>query len=182
MLYLLGTNSCIMKYAFLCLYLLLASNPTTQEIAQIIEDDKEYLVKFYKDLHMNPEISLQEEKTAAKLTSELENLGFKVHENFGGHGVVGVYKNGNGPTILYRTDMDALPMYEKTDLAYQSKASCEYNNEKVGAMHSCGHDMHMTTWVGIARAMVKMKKSWKGTLMFIGQPAEEIGQGAKNDD
>jgi len=130
-----------------------------------------HLVEFYKTRHQHPEISLQEKETAAALTKELKAVGFKVTENFGGYGIVGVYKNGRGPTILYRTDMDALPMKEKTELEYQSTDE--------GAMHSCGHDMHMTTWVGVARTMVAMKKQWKGTLVLIGQPAEEIGAGAK---
>ncbi len=128
---------------------------------------------------MNPEISLQEKETAKALADELKKIGFSVTENFGGYGIVGVFKNGNGPTILYRTDMDALPMYEKTKLEYQSQLKAKLNGEEVGTMHSCGHDVHMTTWLGTARALVAMKDKWKGTLLLIGQPAEEIGAGAK---
>jgi len=146
-------------------------NPIEEDIKSSIKSDLPYLVDFYKTRHQHPEISLHEKETAAALTKELKAVGFKVTENFGGYGVVGIYKNGKGPTILYRTDMDALPMKEKTELAYQSKDE--------DAMHSCGHDMHMTTWVGVARTMVEMKDKWNGTLMFIGQPAEEIGKGAK---
>lgn len=138
-----------------------------------------FLVDFYKTRHKNPEISLQEKETSKALATELKKVGFSVTENFGGYGIVGVYKNGNGPTILYRTDMDALPMYEKTDLPYQSQLKASLNGEEVGTMHSCGHDIHMTTWLGTARAMVAMKDKWKGTLLLIGQPAEEIGAGAK---
>ncbi|HFA50737.1 MAG TPA: amidohydrolase [Bacteroidetes bacterium] len=146
---------------------------------KIIEKDLPYLVEFYKTRHQQPELSLEEKETSKTLAAELRKTGFEVTENFGGYGVVGIFKNGDGPTILYRTDMDALPMYEKTELPYASKKEVEYNGEKIGGMHSCGHDLHMTTWLGTARAMVKMKDQWKGTLMLIGQPAEEIGKGAK---
>ena len=146
---------------------------------KIINDDLPFLMEFYKTRHKLPEISLEEKETAATLAKELKNIGFEVTENFGGYGIVGIFKNGKGPTILYRTDMDALPMYEKTDLPYQSTLTTAYNGQEVGTMHSCGHDMHMTSWLGTARAKVKMKKSWKGTLMLIGQPAEEIGAGAR---
>lgn len=159
--------------------LLLTSATNPPAINLIIAEDMPYLLDFYKTRHANPEISLQEEKTAAVLAAELKKIGFEVTENFGGYGIVGILKNGKGPTILYRTDMDALPMYEKTELAYSSKLTTQYNGQEIGTMHSCGHDMHMTSWLGTARAMVKLKKEWKGTLMFIGQPAEEIGAGAR---
>ncbi len=146
---------------------------------KIIADDLPFLVDFYKTRHKNPEISLQEKETSKALATELRKVGFSVTENFGGYGIVGVFKNGNGPTILYRTDMDALPMYEKTELAYTSQLKAKLNGEEVGTMHSCGHDIHMTTWLGTARAMVAMKDKWKGTLLLIGQPAEEIGAGAQ---
>ena len=154
-----------------------ANPPGTDK--KLIKQDLPFLVDFYKTRHMNPEISLQEKETSKALAAELEKAGFSVTQNFGGYGIVGVYKNGNGPTILYRTDMDALPMYEKTELPYQSKLKASLNGEEVGTMHSCGHDIHMTTWLGTARAMVAMKDKWKGSLVLIGQPAEEIGAGAK---
>ncbi|HEY5691784.1 MAG TPA: amidohydrolase [Cyclobacteriaceae bacterium] len=144
-----------------------------------IKKDMPFLLEFYKTRHINPEISLQEKETSKVLANEIRKVGFTVTENFGGYGIVGVYKNGNGPTILYRTDMDALPMYEKTELTYQSQLKATLNGEEVGTMHSCGHDIHMTTWLGTARAMVAMKDKWKGTLLLIGQPAEEIGAGAR---
>lgn len=146
------------------------------EPVEIISDDESaYLSELYKELHQHPEISLQEVETSARLALELKKVGYEVTSNYGGYGVVGILRNGPGPQILYRTDMDALPMVEKTDLPYMS-----LNNEEGSAsMHSCGHDMHMTTWVGTARYMVANKDKWSGTLMFIGQPAEEIGQGAK---
>ena len=151
----------------------------TLKLEQAVEKDLPFLVDFYKTRHQNPEISLQEKETSKALATELRNVGFEVTENFGGYGIVGVLKNGNGPTILYRTDLDALPMYEKTELPYTSQLTTEYNGQEVGTMHSCGHDIHMTTWLGTARAMVEMKDQWNGTLLLIGQPAEEIGQGAK---
>jgi len=146
---------------------------------EAIKKDLPYLVNFYKMRHENPEISLQEKETSKVLADELRKIGFQVTENFGGYGIVGLFKNGEGPTILYRTDMDALPINEKTELPYKSQLTANYNGEEVGTMHACGHDMHMTTWLGTARAMVAMKSKWKGTLMLIGQPAEEIGAGSK---
>lgn len=172
-----------MKYLlFASIFVLTAfSNTSTpkEEIASYLAADMDYLVEFYKKRHQNPEISLMEKETAKDLAAELTKAGFEVTENFGGYGIVGILKNGKGPTILYRTDMDALPMEEKTNLEYASSATTEYNGSKVGMMHSCGHDIHMTTLLGTARAMAEMKKQWKGTLMVIGQPAEEIGAGAK---
>lgn len=154
-----------------------AGDPPTMQA--LIKEDIPYLVEFYKARHQNPEISLEEKETAAALTTELRKIGVEVTENFGGYGIVGIFKNGEGPTILYRTDMDALPMPEKTNLPYASTKTVEYNGSETGAMHSCGHDIHMSTWLGTARALVKMKDQWKGTLMLIGQPAEEIGAGAR---
>lgn len=141
--------------------------------------DTYYLVELYKALHQSPELSLQEKETSKKLAEELRKVGFEVTENFGGYGIVGMLKNGKGPTILYRTDMDALPMYEKTGLPYASQVEVPYNGGTVGTMHSCGHDIHMTNWVGTARYMAQIKDQWNGTLMFIGQPAEEIAVGAR---
>ena len=156
-----------------------AGNPEDSKLSNWIESDIPYLIDFYERTHQNPEISLQEERTAKSLTSELRKVGFEVTEGVGGYGIVGILKNGEGPTILYRTDMDALPMYEKTDLPYASKVKIIHNDSETGVMHSCGHDMHMTSWVGTARAMANNKEDWSGTLMLIGQPAEEIGVGAR---
>ncbi len=166
-----------MKLLILPIAFLLFSN-NSKPIEDLIADDLSYLVDFYKERHQNPEISLEEKETALALGAELKKIGFEVTQNFGGHGVVGIYKNGDGPMILYRTDMDALPMEEKTDLDYASTKFINYNGDKAGTMHSCGHDMHMTSMIGTARAMVKMKDKWNGTLMMIGQPAEEIGRGS----
>jgi len=175
-------NSVVMSTLYLPIISLLLSLTSIGEpptLESYLEKDMDYLVEFYKERHMHPEISFEEHKTAAKLAAELRSIGWDVTEGLGQTGIVGILKNGEGPTILYRTDMDALPMYEKTDLAYMSKEIISYKGQEVGAMHSCGHDMHMTTWLGTARAMTEMKSQWSGTLMFIGQPAEEIGAGAK---
>lgn len=144
----------------------------------LFQADIPYLLDFYKGLHQTPEISLSEKATSAKLAAELRKVGFEVTEQFGGYGIVGILRNGDGPLLLYRTDMDALPMEEKTNLPYASKVSIQYNGQETSAMHSCGHDMHMTTWLGTARLLANNKSLWKGTLMLIGQPAEEIGAGA----
>src|SRR5262249_55469678 len=128
----------------------------------------------------NRKLALQEEQTAARLARELKETGFEVTTGVGGHGVVGVLKNGDGPTVLVRTDMDALPVEERTGLPYASKVRArDRGGKEMPAMHACGHDMHMTCWVGTARVLAGLKDRWSGTLVFIGQPAEEIGSGAR---
>ena len=150
------------------------------EVDKRVEKEAPDLEKLYKQLHTNPELSLQEVRTAARMADELTKLGFEVTTKFGATGVVGVLKNGKGPTVLVRTDMDALPVTERTGLAYASKVRTRNKDGiEVGVMHACGHDMHMTCWVGTARTLVALKNRWKGTLVFIGQPAEEIGTGAR---
>jgi hippurate hydrolase len=138
------------------------------------------LAQLYKHLHANPELSFHEEKTADRISEELEKIGFTVTRNIGGHGVGGVLKNGNGPTVLVRTDLDALPITENTGVEYASRIRVydEQNNE-VGVMHACGHDIHMTSFIGTARLLSQLKDQWRGTLVFIGQPAEERGGGAR---
>jgi len=161
------------------LLLIFSFNPINNKFENYVETEIPYLKELYIDIHKNPEISLMEKETSIKLANELRKVGFDVEENFGGYGIVGILKNGEGPTILYRTDMDALPMEEKTGLPYASKVKTKtFDGNEVGTMHSCGHDMHMTVWTGTARAMVERKNEWSGTMMMIGQPAEEIGAGA----
>lgn len=144
-----------------------------------LKENYQFLENWYKDLHQHPELSLQEEKTAGKIAAELERLGFETLRNVGGHGLVGVFRNGKGPTVLYRTDMDALPIEEKTGLPYASKErGINAAGNEVYIMHACGHDLHMTVFIGTARALVKSKNEWKGTLVMVAQPAEENGQGA----
>ncbi len=161
---------------------------TAQPLDAMIEKELPALVETYKRLHAEPEISYFEEKTAAFIAQELRTLGFEVTERVGKYpnparmcyGVVGVLKNGTGPTILVRTDLDALPMEEKTGLPYASKVKTRNEfGEEVYTMHACGHDIHMTSFLGTAKMLVQLKNRWRGTLVMIGQPAEERGAGAK---
>lgn len=124
----------------------------------------------YQHFHRNPELSFQEFKTSERLSAELEALGFDVTRNVGGNGFVGMLENGKGPVIMLRTDMDALPLQEKTGLSYASGVP--------GVMHACGHDMHMTVWLGTASVLSGLTSSWKGTLMMVAQQAEEKSGGA----
>lgn len=158
------------------------------------------LLPLYKHLHANPELSLKEKNTSKLLAGELEALGFEVttglgddwvqakatrdqgevRDGVGGYGVVGVLRNGDGPTLLIRADMDGLPVNERTDVPYASTVTdVSWTGVENGVMHACGHDIHMTVWVGTARELVARKDEWSGTLVMILQPAEEIGLGAK---
>lgn len=138
------------------------------------------LSALYQHLHQNPELSLCEEKTAAKMAEQLRTIGCEVTEKIGGHGVVGVLRNGEGPVVLLRADMDALPIEEKTGAAYASKARMKNHlGEEMPVMHACGHDVHMTSLVGAATLLSQNKDAWKGTLLLICQPAEEGFAGAK---
>ena len=143
--------------------------------------DKNYpaLEAIYKDLHLHPELGMQEVRTAGILAQQLRKAGFAVTEKVGGTGVVGVLKNGDGPTILVRADMDALPLEEKTGLAWASKARATYEGKDVPVMHACGHDTHVAYLVGVAQALSAMRDSWSGTVVLIGQPAEETLKGAR---
>jgi len=157
------------------------------------------LRQIYEHLHANPELSLQEKNTSAILAAEMKRLGFtvttgvgdawakaramkqfgKIEDGVGGYGIVAVLENGPGPVLMIRTDMDALPLVEKTGLPYASTArDIAWSGEESGVMHACGHDIHMTNWIGTARELVARKSEWKGTLVMIAQPAEEIGLGA----
>ncbi len=138
------------------------------------------LEALYVDLHQNPELSLQEKETAAKLAARLRALGYEVTTGVGGHGVVGVLRNGKGPTVLLRTDMDALPVKEDTGLPYASSATAKNAaGETVPVMHACGHDVHMASWIGAATLLARAKDRWRGTLVLVGQPAEEVLSGAR---
>jgi amidohydrolase len=138
------------------------------------------LEKLYLDLHQTPELSGHEEKTAAKMAERLRGLGFEVTTGIGGTGVVGVLKNGKGPTVLFRTDTDALPVEERTGLPYASKVTAKDDSgATVHVMHACGHDIHMTAWTGTATLLARSKDRWRGTLVFIAQPDEEKDGGAK---
>src|ERR1022692_2811816 len=135
--------------------------------------------KLYIDLHENPELSLHEVNTASKLAARVRELGYEVTEHVGGTGVVAVLRNGAGSTIMLRTELDALPVEEKTGLAYASKVTTKNDaGLTVPVMHACGHDIHMAALVGTAEIMMKTRNRWHGTLVLIGQPAEETGGGA----
>src|SRR6266513_1187382 len=181
-----------MNVRFLSILSLLASLPLSvfaQQTPQSLADaELPSLLGIYRDLHSHPELSGYEERTAASVAKELRATGCQVTEHLGkyensklkGYGVVGVMKNGDGPTVLVRTDMDALPVTEDTGLPYGSKAVAKNDEGKdVHVMHACGHDAHMAAFIGTARALAKLKDRWHGTIVFVAQPAEELGTGAR---
>jgi amidohydrolase len=137
------------------------------------------LVELYRHFHAHPELSFMEKETAARLAKELRAVGVEVTEGVGQTGVVGVLKNGAGRTVLLRTDLDALPVTEQTGLAYASQVKVKADAGETGVMHACGHDIHITNLIAAARWLAAHKDQWKGTLIFLGQPAEERGGGAK---
>src|SRR5437867_2632406 len=145
-----------------------------------VEQDYGELLELYKHLHTHPELSFLEEKTSARVAEELRKAGFEVTTHVGKYGVVGVLRNGKGPTVLIRTDLDALPVKEQTGLPYASTVvTKDPAGNDVPVMHACGHDMNMTCIVGAARVLAQLKERWQGTLVVIGQPAEERGGGAR---
>lgn len=143
--------------------------------------DRDYpaLEAVYKQIHAHPELAFQEVQTAKTLATEMRALGFTVLEGVGKTGVVAILKNGDGPKVLIRTEMDGLPMEEKSGLPYASRATATWRDGQTFVAHSCGHDIHMAAWLGAARQLVAMKSKWKGTLVFVAQPAEEVIGGAK---
>lgn len=153
-----------------------AQGPVSKEVERVYPDAH----ALYLDLHQNPELSSHEVQTAARLAARLRALGYEVTENVGGTGIVAILKNGSGPTVMFRTELDALPVEEKTGLAYASKVhSKDDAGRDVPVMHACGHDLHMAAIVGMAAIMAHSKDTWHGSLMLIGQPAEETIGGAK---
>jgi amidohydrolase len=150
--------------------------PTQKEVESVYPSAH----SLYLDIHENPELSGHETQTAAKLAERLRSAGYDVTEHVGGTGVVAILKNGAGPTIMLRTELDALPVEEKTGLPYASKAHTKNDaGQDVPVMHACGHDLHMASLIGTAEIMARSKNTWHGTLMLIGQPAEETITGAK---
>ena len=133
----------------------------------------------YRDLHANPELAFAEVQTAKKLAAEMRALGFEVTEGVGKTGLVALLRNGPGPVVMVRTELDGLPMEEKTGLPFASRAKTTFQGKETFVAHSCGHDLHMASWVGTARTLVALKDQWRGTLMFIAQPAEEVLGGAR---
>jgi hippurate hydrolase len=159
-----------------------------QAIENIAESELPSLLAVYKDIHSHPELSAHEERTSAIIAKELRAAGCEVTDRFGKYdkpnlkcyGVIGLMKNGEGPKVLVRTDMDALPVEEETGLPYASKVTTKDDEGKdVHVMHACGHDAHMAAFIGTARALQRLKDQWHGTIMFVGQPAEETLKGAR---
>jgi amidohydrolase len=165
--------------ALLTLPLLVTLPAAAQDLRGQVAGQLPSLMAIYDDLHANPELSFMEERSAAIMAREARAAGFTVTEKVGGHGVVAVMRNGAGPTILIRADMDALPVTEQTGLPGASKVRVvTAEGVETGVMHACGHDTHMTAWIGTARLLAANKANWSGTLVMIGQPAEERGAGA----
>ena len=156
------------------------SLPSQANLEQQVAETMPKLESLYRHLHQNPELSYQEKETAKKLAQEMRQLGYQVTENVGGYGVVGLLKNGPGPTVMIRADTDALPIVEETGKPYASKVKVKDDSgNTVGVMHGCGHDIHMTSLIGTAEQLMQQKDDWQGTLMLVAQPAEEVGGGAK---
>ena len=179
-----------MKIRSLSVVLALAACPLLAQLTpqQIADAELPSLLTIYKDLHTHPELSTHEERSAAIVAKELKAAGYEVTERVGKYdkpgltcfGVIGLMKNGDGPTIAIRTDLDALPVKEETGVPYASTVTTKNDaGQEVGVMHACGHDIHMSTFIGTARALAKLKDKWKGTLVMIGQPAEETVGGAR---
>jgi amidohydrolase len=164
----------------LLLFVLIGLPALAADVASITSKELPSLVSLYKEIHAHPELSLHEEQTAARLAKELRAAGLEVTENVGAHGIVGILKNGDGPVILVRTELDALPVKEQTGLPYVSTV---ITKDDVGAdvpvMHACGHDIHMACFIGTARALSQLRDQWSGTLVMIGQSAEERVLGAR---
>ena len=173
------------KNPFLCTVLLLCiSLPSAgQDLNDLIRMEATTSVpaaeQMYRGLHQNPELSLQEFKTAEKMALALQKLGFEVTGGVGGNGVVGVFRNGTGPVVMIRTDMDALPVRETTGVSWASMVTVTDDHGLVTpVMHACGHDLHMTVWHGTLSALVALRSRWKGTIIAVAQPAEEVSGGS----
>lgn len=150
-------------------------------LKELVNQNYDQLESTYKQLHSAPELSFQEEETSTFIAGELKRLGYDITTNIGGYGVVGILNNGGGPVVMFRTDMDALPIKELTGLPYQStRTTTNESGHEVPVMHACGHDIHMTVFLGIAKIMIELRDSWNGTLMMVAEPAEEKGEGAKS--
>ncbi|HEX8447780.1 MAG TPA: amidohydrolase [Sphingomonas sp.] len=159
---------------------LMAAPALADPLADAVKADMPQLLEIYRDLHAHPELSFEEVRSAAILAAEAKRLGFTVTTGVGRTGVVAVMQNGPGPVVLLRADMDALPLVERTGLPFASTVTARTREgATTGVMHACGHDTHMTAWIGTARRLAAMKDRWSGTLVMVAQPAEEIGLGAK---
>ncbi len=180
-------------------FLVFSGHAAAVDLKSAVDADYDYIFELYKHFHANPELSFKESESAARMQAELEPLGFEVTtgigdkwvrkkmkadvgdvlDGVGGYGLVAVMENGEGPTLLLRADMDALPLEEKTGLPYASTVTAvDYRGQEAPVMHACAHDSHMAILIGAARRLAAMKDQWSGTLVLIGQPAEEVGLGA----
>lgn len=170
------------KILLLIIMVLTQSNSFSQLKDKIQSEAKKqtsYAFELCKYLHLNPELSFQEFETSKRMAEELRKAGFEVTEKFAGNSVVGVFRNGDGPVVMLRTDMDALPVKEETGLDFASSKTAENTNgDEVSVMHACGHDIHMSTWTGTIRALTELKNQWQGTVLVIAQQAEEVSGGA----
>ncbi|MFQ5695175.1 MAG: M20 family metallopeptidase, partial [Terriglobia bacterium] len=175
-------------YVLLAVLALPAVTYGQADLNELVDAELDSLLSVYKHLHSHPELSYEEKETARYLAGGLRELGFEVTENVGdyglegrtSYGLVGVLRNGPGPTVMVRTDLDALPVTENTGVGYASlRKTLNENGVEVGVMHACGHDVHMTSFVGTARLLTALQDHWSGTLVMIGQPAEERGAGAR---
>lgn len=170
----------MLRTLFLATAMTLAMPSAADPVHDATQKAMPELMGFYRDFHANPELSLHEVNTAAKLAAEARRAGYDVTEKVGGTGVVAVLRNGAGPVLLIRADMDALPVAEATGLAFASKVRATTDEGiESGVMHACGHDTHMASWIGTLRNLAAMKAQWHGTVVMIAQPAEERGMGAR---
>lgn len=157
-----------------------ARRELAKKVVALVDQDESRLVEIFKDLHTHPELGFQEVRTAGIVARELRELGYETHAGIGKTGVVGVLKNGPGPVVMFRSDMDGLPVLEETGLPYASRATGQAaNGSLVPAMHACGHDAHVVFLLGVAKFMQQLKSEWSGTLVLIAQPAEELIAGAR---
>src|SRR6184192_2434635 len=183
------TSMKIRSFSILSLSILLPPLVLAEQTPQSLADaELPSLLTIYKDFHTHPELSTHEERSAAIVPKELKAAGCEVTDHVGKYekpgltcfGVIGAMKNGDGPTVAIRTDLDALPVHEETGLPYASTVTTKNDaGQEVSVMHACGHDIHMSTFIGTARALGKLKDKWHGTIIFIGQPAEETVGGAR---
>jgi amidohydrolase len=151
-----------------------------QQVATLVGQDESRLVDIFKHLHAHPELGFQEVQTAALVAQEFQKHGYETHTGIGKTGVVGILKNGPGPVVMFRSDMDALPVLEETGLPYASRATGQSaGGSLVPVMHACGHDAHVVFLIGVAKIMAELKGEWSGTLVLIAQPAEELIEGAR---
>ena len=185
-----STVRCAMKFRLIAAISIVTTLTSfaQQTPQQLADAELPSLLAIYTDIHAHPELSTQEQRTAALLAKELKAVGCEVTENVGKYenpeqkcyGVVGLLKNGDGPVVLVRTDLDALPVEEETGLPYASKVTAKNDKgDEVHVMHACGHDAHVSMLIGVARSLAKLKDQWHGTIVFVGQPAEELGTGAR---